>query len=403
MRHFFYKTMDIIQEKGYLPILNWAGELDESTLRQAKNVAGHPCVVHRVVLAPDAHCGFGVPIGCILAAEGAIIPNAVGVDIGCSMSACKTNIEAASLSRELLGQIMGNTCGKRTGVRAVIPVGCAHQSQKQTHPLFDETERWQATRVCKEEFTSAQYQLGTMGGGNHFIELQADEEGFLRYMIHSGSRNLGNKVGTFYNKIAAELCTRFRHPDVVKNQLSFLPDGCEEYELYVREMRLCLDFAEANHKKMQELLEGVLRDFIPDIEFREHIFTRHNYAEIEHHDGRDLWVHRKGAVRVREGEIAIIPGSQGTSSYIVRGLGNPASFCSASHGAGRKLSRTAAQKQLSLRAEQERMKDIVHNMCNQTQLDEAPSAYKDIEDVLRREADLVQPLIRLTPLAVLKG
>ena len=395
--------MNVIEEEGCLPILNWAGEIEEAALRQARNVAKHPCVVHRVALAPDAHCGFGVPIGCILALYDAVIPNAVGVDIGCSMSACKTNIDAATLDREKLREIMGKAEGRRTGIRAVIPVGCAHQSKKQQHPIFDETERWESTRICKQEFNSAQYQLGTMGGGNHFIELQADEEGKLWYMIHSGSRNLGNKVGTEYNKLAAELCRRFRQDEVVKHQLSFLPRGCEEYELYVREMQLCLDFAKANHEKMQELLERVLREFIPDIEFIERIYTRHNYAALENHDGQDLWIHRKGAVRVREGDLAIIPGSQGTNSYIVRGLGNPASFCSASHGAGRKLSRTAAQKELSLEAEQERMKDIVHDMRSQKKLDEAPSAYKNIEDVLQREADLVQPVVRLRPLAVLKG
>lgn len=395
--------MEKILETGYLPILNWAKGIDEIALRQAKNVAKHPCVVNRVALAPDAHAGFGVPIGCILAADNAVIPNAVGVDIGCSMTACRTNMQAADVSRETLRAIVGTTQGRKTGIYAAIPVGVNHHKEKQTHRIFEDTARWQNTRVCCHEYESAQYQLGTMGGGNHFIELQADEEGTLWYMIHSGSRNLGNKVGTYYNKLAAELCSKFRQHEVVKNNLSFLPAGTEEYELYVREMQLCMDFARANHEKMQELLQEVLRAHIPGIEFAEGLYTRHNYAALENHDGRNLWIHRKGAVLAREGMQAIIPGSQGTASYIVEGLGNPRSFCSASHGSGRVMSRTQAQQQLSLAAEQERMKNIVHDMREQSQLDEAPSAYKDIEEVIQQEADLVRPVVRLHPLAVVKG
>lgn len=395
--------MEVIREKGCLPILNWAKGIDDAALRQAMNVAKHPCVVNHVALAPDAHCGFGVPIGCIIAVDNAVIPNAVGVDIGCSMSACRTNIRAAEISRDLLCRIMGTTQGSKTGLYAAIPVGPNHHTQRQQHPIFDEVERWQNTRICREEYDSAQFQLGTMGGGNHFIELQTDEEGVLWYMIHSGSRNLGNKVGTYYNKIAMDLCTCFRHETVVKNQLSFLPRGTEEYELYVREMQLCMDFAKANHDKMQELLQAELCKHIPGIEFEPPLYTRHNYAAQEHHFGRDLWIHRKGAVLAQEGMRAIIPGSQGTASYIVEGLSNPRSFCSASHGSGRVLSRSQAQQTLSLETEQERMKDIVHNMHSQSQLDEAPSAYKDIEEVMQQEADLVRPLVRLRPLAVIKG
>ena len=395
--------MDIIRQDGCLTILNWAKGIDELTLRQATHVAKHPCVVGHVALAPDAHCGFGVPIGCILAADNAVIPNAVGVDIGCSMSACKTNIAAAELSRELLQNIVGTNAGRKTGVFAAIPVGFNHHKEPQSHPLFEDAELWASTRICRDELDSARYQLGTMGGGNHFIELQADEDGCLWYMIHSGSRNLGNKVGTYYNKLAEQLCTLYRQEEVVKNRLAFLPGGTEEYELYVREMQLCMDFAQANHERMQQLLEAVLREHIPAIEFGERLYTRHNYAAREHHLGRNLWIHRKGAVLAREGVRAIIPGSQGTASYIVEGLGNPRSFCSASHGSGRVMSRTQAQQQLSLENELARMSHVVHTMSTQSQLDEAPSAYKDIEEVMQQEADLVRPVVKLRPLAVIKG
>ena len=395
--------MEVIKQDGCLPILNWAKGIDEAALRQATHVAKHPCVVGRVALAPDAHCGFGVPIGCILAADRAVIPNAVGVDIGCSMSACKTNIAAADLSREQLQNIVGGTQGRKSGLFAVIPVGAHHHTEPQEHPLLDDTARWESTRICRAERDSARYQLGTMGGGNHFIELQADADGCVWYMIHSGSRNLGNKVGTYYNKLAEELCSRYRQNAVVEHRLAFLPEGSDEYELYVREMQLCMDFARANHERMQQLLEGVLREHIPGIEFGERLYTRHNYAALEHHDGRDLWIHRKGAVLAQKGMLAIIPGSQGTASYIVEGLGNPRSFCSASHGSGRVLSRTQAQQQLSLEAEQQRLSHVVHTLQSASQLDEAPSAYKDIEEVIRWEGDLVRPVVRLTPLAVVKG
>lgn len=222
-------------------------------------------------------------------------------------------------------------------------------------------------------------------------------------MIHSGSRNLGYKVGNFYNKVAEELCIKFHREDVVKNKLAFLPRGTKVFDQYLDEMNLCLDFASANHYRMIEILEGIIKHVIPKCSFVEHYYTRHNYAALEHHDNRDLFIHRKGAIRARLGDKAIIPGSQGTASYIVEGLGNPKSFCSASHGSGRVMSRTRAQAELSLKDEQEKMKNIVHNMTSEKQLDEAPSAYKDIDEVIKLEADLVKPIIKLVPLAVVKG
>ena len=394
--------MKVIQEENSLPIFNWAKNLEDSALVQAKNLAKHPCVFRRVCLAPDAHSGYGMPIGGIIAVDNALIPNAVGVDIGCSMTACKTNILSSSVDKKLLKKIIGGSKEYPGGIRANIPTGMSHHRQKQDHIIFSDRTRWENTIVCRDEIESAQYQLGTMGGGNHFIELQSGSDGFLYYMIHSGSRNLGYKVGKYYNKVAEELCTKFRQIEVVKNQLAFLPKGTQEFEDYLNEMNLCLDFAKANHEKMQEILEGILSHFIPEISFDEHYYTRHNYAVIEHHEDRDLWIHRKGAIRARENELAIIPGSQGTASYIVKGLGNTTSFCSASHGSGRAMSRTRAQAELSLKQEQLKMKNIIHNMSTVKQLDEAPSAYKDIEDVIKLESDLVTPVIKLTPLAVVK-
>lgn len=389
--------MEKLELENGRTILSWApiSSIEESAVQQLKNVASHPCITKPVVVCPDVHAGYGVTIGSVLAVDNALIPNAVGVDIGCSMSACKTNIEADSVSRETLEKVINK-------VRERIPVGFSHQKEKQSHYIFND-ELWKECPICKENYESAQYQLGTMGGGNHFIELQKGDDGFLYYMIHSGSRNLGYQVGNAYNKAANNLCKTWRHFDVVENELAFLPEGVAEYYAYEKEMNLCLKFASANHEVMRYHVEASLQEITSDIIYEKKWYTRHNYATMEHHHGRDFMVHRKGAIMAREGVEQIIPGSQGTASYIVRGLGNPASYCSASHGSGRIMSRKKAQETLNLSTEQEKMKNIIHNMNTLKQLDEAPSAYKNIEDVLEQEKDLVTPIVKLTPLAVVKG
>lgn len=395
------KKLELIGNK--LPILNWAVNLEMEAINQAVNLANHPCAVDHVCIMPDGHAGKGMCIGGVLAVEDAVIPNAVGVDIGCSMSAIKTNLTVEDLPIEMLRKIIGGAKGYPGGIRANIPVGMSHNKTKQDHKVFACRDRWNDTIVCKEELESAQYQLGSLGGGNHFIEIQADQENNVWVMIHSGSRNLGYKVGSYYNKVAAELCTKWRQKEVVDNHLAFLPRGTNEYDLYLREMNLCIDFAKANHELMMDKIIGIIKHIVPKFEVLGRFYTRHNYATLEHHLGRDLMIHRKGAINANQGVIAIIPGSQGTSSYIVEGLGNAASYCSASHGAGRKMSRTKAKADLSLKDEQAKMSGIVHNITSADQLDEAPSAYKDIDEVIKAEADLVKPLYKLRPLAVVKG
>ena len=386
-----------------LPILSWANDIEDSAMEQAINLSNHPCVVDHVVLAPDCHSGFGMPIGGVIAVEDAIIPNAVGVDIGCSMSLMRTNLSVEDINEELLRKIVGGAKGYPGGIRANIPVGMSHNKVKQDHELFAHRDVWNNTTICKEELESAQYQLCSLGGGNHFIEIQAGDDNCVYIMIHSGSRNLGYKVGNYYNKLAEELCTKWRQNDVVKNKLAFLPRGTAEFDAYVREMNICLDFAYANHQLMQKKIVEICEHIIPNFYVVGTYFTRHNYCAIEHHMGRDLFIHRKGAIRARQGEHAIIPGSQGTASYLVCGMGNEASFTSASHGSGRKMSRTAAKANLSLKDEQAKMAGIVHNITSVDQLDEAPSAYKDIEEVIKLESDLVTPVIKFKPLAVVKG
>lgn len=373
-----------------VPIYNWASHLEDSALEQAINLAKHSRIVKPVVLCPDAHSGYGMPIGGVIAIRDAVIPNAVGVDIGCSMTASKISLKNAEVSRDDLRKVIDI-------IKSKVPVGKNHHKEPQADDLFDDKERWDSTNVCSNEYESAKHQLGTMGGGNHFIEIQVDEEGYLWYMVHSGSRNLGYKVGNYYNKVAENLCLRWGYESEVKNMLAFLPKGDPAYADYMKEMGICLEFAYANHKHMQHVIEGAFETIFGDVSFSSPIYTRHNYASAE--DG--LMVHRKGAIRADEG-LHIIPGSQGTASYIVEGLGNPVSLCSASHGSGRVMSRTAARKSLSLDEEQSKMSGIIHGMTSVDKLDEAPSAYKDIDEVIRLEEDLVKPVHKLKPVAVIK-
>ena len=384
------------ENKQKLPILCWAEDVEDSAMEQAINLSNHPCIVSHVALAPDCHSGYGMPIGGIIAVENAVIPNAVGVDIGCSMSLLRTNINVDQVNEAILRDIVNK-------IRNTIPVGLNHNKDKQKHELFEHKDVWYETTVCKNEYEGAQYQVCSLGGGNHFIEVQAGDDNEVYIMIHSGSRNLGYKVGNYYNSIAEELCTKWRQTDVVKNKLAFLPRDTEEFDAYVREMNICLDFARANHDLMQQKIIAICEQVIPGFNVIGTYYTRHNYCAIEHHLNRDLFIHRKGAIRARQGEHAIIPGSQGTASYLVCGLGNKASFTSASHGSGRKMSRTAAKANLSLADEQAKMAGIVHNIESVDQLDEAPSAYKDIDEVIKLESDLVAPVIKLRPLAVVKG
>ena len=376
-------------------ILCWCENPEDGAVQQAINISKHPWLIGNVCLMPDTHEGYGMPIGGVAALNGAICPNMVGVDIGCGMLAVKTNLK--NISKDQVKQVMGE-------IRKRIPVGFNHHKEKQINDVFN-SELWNKTTVCKEQFQSAQYQLGTLGGGNHFIEIQRDEEGCVWFMIHSGSRNLGKKVADYYNKKAVELCTKWKQFDIVKQELAVLPIDTQEAKDYVSEMNLCLEFAYQNRKLMANSIMRSFIELVPIVEAIKIINIHHNYATIEHHYNKDVWVHRKGATLAREGTIGIIPGSQGTCSYIVEGLGNEASLCSCSHGAGRKISRMKAKQTLTVEEEAKRLDDlgIVHSIRNVNDLDEAPSAYKDIDTVMEEQKDLVKVLVKLTPLGVVKG
>lgn len=378
-------------------ILCWCGNPEEGAVQQAVNISKHPWLVGNVCLMPDTHEGYGMPIGGVAALDNAICPNMVGVDIGCGMLAVKTNLNVAEVSVENLKKVMGK-------IREQVPVGFNHHNTQQLSPIFAD-ESWNHTAVCLREFESARYQIGTLGGGNHFIEIQRDENNNVWFMIHSGSRNLGKKVADFYNKKAVELCTKWKQFDIVKQELAVLPIGTNEARGYIDEMKICLNFAYENRMLMAQRIMDSFADVFPDFNNLNAINIHHNYAALEHHFGQDVWVHRKGATLAREGTIGIIPGSQGTCSYIVEGLGNESSLCSCSHGAGRKMSRMKAKQTLTVEEESKRLNDlgIVHSIRNINDLDEAPSAYKDIDTVMEEQKDLVKILVKLSPLGVVKG
>lgn len=381
------------------PVKIWTNDVEETAMRQIENLTTLPFLHHHLAIMPDVHAGMGMPIGGVLACDGAVIPNAVGVDIGCGMCAVKTNWKMEDLPPHVIRkEIM-------KGIRARIPLGMDHHKEAQDAKYLPQGHDIDKMEIVKRRQHSILHEVGTLGGGNHFIELQKDEEGNLWIMIHSGSRNLGKQVGDYYNKIAASLNEKWHSVVSPEIRLPFLPHGTREFGAYWNEMKYCIDFALCNRKLMMERIQEVIADSLKGIEFEPMINIAHNYAAFEHHFGKDVIVHRKGATLAREGVIGIIPGSQGTASYIVEGLGNPDSFCSCSHGAGRVLSRKAAIKTLDMNAEVRNLeaKGIIHAIRCQDDMQEASGAYKDIDTVIANESDLVKVKTKLLPIAVIKG
>ncbi len=399
--------MRIIKENG-LPIKLWLDDIEDEALEQAKNLASLPFAFRHIAIMPDSHQGYGMPIGGVLATKGVVIPNAVGVDIGCGMCAVKTFL--TEIDTETLKKIMGE-------IRKAIPVGFSHQKEKQDEslmPRFKRERELDSYPIIEHEYNSALKQLGTLGGGNHFIEIQKGDDGHIWIMIHSGSRNLGKKVADYHNKKAIALNEKWASQVPKKWELAFLPIDSEEGQTYLREMQYCVDFALANRKLMMNRILSIFLNglgsneydkFIDNIKNNEMINIAHNYAQMENHFDENVMVHRKGATLAREDTIGIIPGSQGTSSYIVRGKGNKESFTSCSHGAGRRMSRTKAEETLNLEEEIKKMDDkgIIHGMRHKADLDESASAYKNIDEVMKNQEDLVEILVKLQPLVSIKG
>lgn len=397
-------------EKQLIPIYSWCDEIEESALKQALDLSNHPVAVRHVALMPDCHTGMGMPIGGVIALRGAISPAMVGVDIGCGMCAMnsghKTNIAHVGAIKDIRAQITRD-----------IPVGFEHRDPKwegRGRELADELalglfEKYANTQFLKElgaiiTMDAVIGQLGTLGGGNHFCELQEDENGYVWAMIHSGSRNLGLQIAEHYNGKAMTLCARW-YSDLPNSAVSFLPLAEQVGQDYVEAMNFALDFAFANRILMMDLVAYAFhRNKVkwPDDWRKQMINIHHNYATMENHHGENLMVHRKGATLARTSVTGIIPGSMGTNSYIVKGKGNEKSFMSCSHGAGRKMSRSEAKKKITMDAFKHKMKGIEYDPIKDN-LDEAPQAYKDIDEVMAQQDDLVEIVHKLTPRAVIKG
>ena len=384
-----------------IPAKVWAGAVEESAQAQIRNLCQLPFAKF-VSVMPDVHCGYGMPIGTVLATQGYVIPNAVGVDIGCGMVAAKT------LLTEIDTQALKDAMGL---IRQTVPVGFEHHKASQMEPVdllialmaqpgFGQGDYLPDHPIVEQQLQRATHQLGTLGGGNHFIEIQRGDDGHIWVMIHSGSRNLGKQVADHYNKIAVDLNERYFSQVTKDKQLAFLPLDSPEGQAYLVEMEACLKFALLNRSIMMErVLDALKTDPF------ETINIHHNYAVLENHHGQNVMVHRKGATSARLGQLGLIPGSQGTASYVVSGLGDPESLQSCSHGAGRRMGRGQAQRTLNLQEEQDRMneKGIIHSVRNAKDLDEAPGAYKSIDVVMSEQQDLVEIVHRLEPMAVIKG
>ena len=379
-----------------IPIKMWLENIEGGALQQAKNLANLPFSFKHIALMPDCHEGYGMPIGGVLATENVVIPNAVGVDIGCGIRACKLNTFSTILNREMLLEIT-------EGIRKEIPLGFKHHLEKQKWSKFEEAPD---VPIIQRELENAKYQLGTLGDGNHFIEIQKDEDKKIWIMIHSGSRNFGLKIAKEYNDIAKKYCERW-HSKVmdISKDLAFLPIEERDCKDYILAMNYALLFAKENRKRMMSKIIDIFRSKIEKNTIEEVIDIHHNYARWENHFNRNVIIHRKGATSARSGEIGIIPGSQGTNSYIVEGLGNPLSFMSCSHGAGRKMGRGEAIRTLSLESEIKKLneKGIIHSVEENDDLQEAPGSYKDIDEVMENQKDLVKIRTKLEPIAVIKS
>ena len=376
-----------------IPIKLWLDDLETGALQQAKDLANLSIAFRHIAIMPDAHQGYGMPIGGVLATKDAIVPNAVGVDIGCGMCSLKTNKK--HVEQDDLKKIMGI-------IRQTIPVGFKHHKQKQDEswmpPLQDNLP------IVSQEYEKAIYQIGTLGGGNHFIEIQKGTDGYIWIMVHSGSRNIGYTVAEHYHKKAVAE-NKKRTKNVPPKDLSYFERGTEGYEDYFNEMNYCIEFALQSRKLMMERIKNAFSEVLSEVKFSNFINKPHNFAAWETHFDTNLIVHRKGATRAEEGEWGMIPGSQGTSSFLVKGKGNPLSFKSCSHGAGRTMSRNQARRSLNLKEETARLKElgVLHALRHKRDLDEAPGSYKDIQKVMALQEDLVDIQVELTPMAVIKA
>lgn len=381
-----------------IPIRMWADPttVEEAAMQQLRNVTTLPWVRGLAVM-PDVHYGKGATVGSVIAMKGAICPAAVGVDGGCGMSSVKTSLTANDLPDDL-GPLRGK-------IEKAIPVGFnMHDEpvQKSDNALESLWSRFdglaEAVHVRRDR---AMRQLGSLGGGNHFIEVCLDESDAVWLMLHSGSRNIGKELADYHIGEAQKLA---HNQNLIDRDLAVFLSATPQMEAYRNDLFWAQEYAKHNRALMMSLLQDVMALEFKDAnpQFGDVISAHHNYVAEEHYDGLDLLVTRKGAIRAGAGELGIIPGSMGTGSFIVRGLGNPASFNSASHGAGRKMSRNKARKMFT---ETDLATQTVGVECRKDKgvVDEIPGAYKDINDVIKRQGDLVEVVAKLRQVVCVKG
>lgn len=387
-----------------VPIKIWTDEIDDKSRVQLRNIASLPFIHHHVAAMPDVHLGIGATIGSVIATHKAIIPAAVGVDLGCGMVAARLSLTANELDEKALKKVFDQISrdvpvgrdqhrDERVLVEAARPFEPGLKSLTDRHPellkAFGKFSRWAN-------------QMGTLGGGNHFIEVCLDETDQVWVMLHSGSRGIGNAIASYFIALARKDMERWmiQLPD---RDLAYFPEGSEHFADYLEAVHWAQEYAMQNRTSMLELVLAALQRHLPPFTVTtEAVNCHHNYVAQEHHFGENVWVTRKGAIRAREGDLGIVPGSMGARSFIVRGLGNPESFCSSAHGAGRKMSRTAAEKQFTVADMVAQTQGVI---CRKDKdvIDEIPGAYKDIDQVMANQADLTEILHTLKQVVCVKG
>ena len=391
--------MPRVQKPGRVPIKSWAPDLEARAFEQAVNLSNLPFAIDHVALMPDAHAGYGMPIGGVLFADRAVVPYAIGVDIGCGVALVETDLTVETLGAEGLERVLET-------IDAGVPTGFETLDR-----AVDRDEAEAAIGIELPDSVRAAWfeksltQLGTLGGGNHFLEIQRDGNGRVFVMLHSGSRSLGKAICDESHKRALAL-NKAWHSDLPHDELAYLPVGSDEFGAYWKAMAFALRFAEVNRTRMLDVVEAAFERHTAIGRFDRVVDVHHNYAAWETHGGMTGIVHRKGAVRARDGETVLIPGSMGTASYVGEGLGNAESFHTCQHGAGRAMSRTAARKaktSTAVYAEMEALGVVLRSSEPKDVAEEAAFAYKDIESVMAASASLVRATKRLTPLGVVKG
>ncbi|RUP36823.1 MAG: RtcB family protein [Acinetobacter sp.] len=387
-----------------VPVKIFTNDIDRESIEQLKKMAQLQFVYSHIAVMPDVHVGKGATVGSVIPTKHAIIPAAVGVDIGCGMNAIRLNLKAS--------QLPDNLAPLRHAIERKVPVGFELHKQikakassiipleKRLQPIIKKHSG--LVRMLRKFDATWQKQLGTLGGGNHFIELCLDENQDVWVMLHSGSRGLGNVIGTYFIELAKkEAQHRFGH--VPDKDLSYFAEGSNSFNDYVEAVEWAQEYAFENRREMMRLILEAIRPLLPPFQLtKEAINCHHNYVSQETHFGEHLLITRKGAIRVGQDELGIIPGSMGARSYIVKGKANPDSFCSCSHGAGRKMSRSKAKL---LFGQEDLIQQTQGIECRKDRgvIDEIPSAYKDIDQVMANQSDLIEILHTLKQVLCIKG